>query len=126
MTTTTPDKELRQYSRVPFAATALLHLPDRTISARLIDIALKGALIQTENPQTLVLAEPCRLVLALSQEGDEVAMAGKIVHMQGCHVGIECLDIELSSLALLRRLLELNTGDAELLNRELTHLLGGR
>lgn len=119
---TKPIKGLRHFSRVPFDAEVLLHLHERTISVHLIDIALKGALVQTDTPQALVLEEKCRLVLPLTEGGDGVTMTGKIVHLEDRHVGIECQDIDLTSLARLRRLLELNTGDVELMNRELAHL----
>jgi len=37
-------------------------------------------------------------------------------------VGIECQDIEVLSMTRLRRLLELNAGDADRMNRELSYL----
>lgn len=123
---TTPIKGLRHYARIPFEAEVLLHLHDRTISVQLIDLALKGALVQTGTPEPLVLQEQCRLVLPLTDGGDGVVMAGKIVHLEGRHVGIECQDIDVTSLTRLRRLIELNTGDADLMKRELSHLFGGR
>ena len=123
---TTTIKGLRHYSRIPFDAEVLLHLRDRTISVHLIDIAFKGALVQTATPQPLVLQEQCRLVLPLTDGGDGVVMAGKIVHLDNQHVGIECQDIDVTSLTRLRRLIELNTGDADLMKRELSNLFASR
>ena len=119
-------QDLRHFSRIPFDAEVLLHLHDRTISVQLIDIALKGALVQTTLPQALALQEKCRLELPLTDGGDGVVMAGKVVHLEGQHVGIECQDIDVASLTQLRRLIELNTGDADLMSRELSHLFGRR
>lgn len=45
---TNPVQSLRHFSRVPFSAAVQLQLPDRTLNVQLIDIALKGALVQTE------------------------------------------------------------------------------
>lgn len=123
---TTPVKSLRHFSRIPFTAEVQLHLHDRTLSVQLIDIALKGALVQTATAQALVPGEKCRLVLPLTDGGEGVVMAGKVVHLEDSHVGIECQDIEVASLTRLRRLIELNTGDAELMNRELAHLFARR
>lgn len=117
---TTPVNDLRHYSRIPFAAEVQLHLRGQMIRVQLVDIALKGALVQTDTVHALELHEPCRLVLPLAGEG--VVMAGRIVHLNGPHIGIECQDIDITSLTRLRRLLELNTGDAELMDRELSHL----
>lgn len=115
-------KNLRHFSRIPFSAEVLLHLQGRTVSVQLVDIALKGALLQSSTPQALVSQEKCRLVLPLTQGGESIVMSGKIVHLEEQHIGIECEDIDVGSLTQLRRLIELNTGDAELLQRELSQL----
>jgi hypothetical protein len=60
----------------------------------------------------------------LDKTGDVVTMSGVVVHLEGQHIGMECQNIDLTSLTHLRRLVELNTGDAELMNRELSHLFG--
>ena len=117
-----PVHHLRQYVRIPFAADVLLHLPDRTVTVHLVDIALKGALVQTDAAAGLALEEKCRLELPLADDGEGLVMSGKIVHLDQQHVGIACQDIDITSLTRLRRLIELNTGDAELMHRELSHL----
>ena len=119
---TTHIKGLRHYARIPFDAAVHLQLRGLDMTVQLVDIALKGALVETALAQTLTLKEPCRLLLPLSDDGDGVTMAGKIVHLNHNLVGIECLEIELTSLTRLRRLIELNTGDTELMDRELSHL----
>jgi hypothetical protein len=103
-----------------------LHLSDRVLDAQLIDIALKGALVQTQTLQALVPQEKCRLVLPLTEGGDAIVMVGKIVHLENLQIGIECLDIDVTSLTRLRRLIELNTGDSDLMNRELSYLFASR
>ena len=123
---TTPIRRLRHFSRIQFDAQVLLHLHDRTINVHLIDIALKGALVQTATPQALAVQEKCRLVLPLTVDGDTITMAGRIVHLEERQVGIECLDIDVASLTRLRRLMLLNSGDAQRMNRELSHMFAGR
>lgn len=115
-------KGLRHYARIPFAAEVLLHVHGTTLKVHLVDIALRGALVQTDTPQALSLHEKCRLDLPLAGDGDGVVMSGSIVHLDQQHVGIECQDIDLTSLTRLRRLIELNTGDTDLMDRELSHL----
>lgn len=115
---------LRQYARIPFQADVLLHLRDGSIKVQLIDIALQGALVQTEVPHTLVLQEPCRLELPLADSGEGVVMTGFIVHLDESRVGMACKNMDLTSLTRLRRLIELNTGDTALMDRELFHLFG--
>jgi hypothetical protein len=120
-----PISNLRHYSRIPFDAEVMLHLEGRVLAVHLMDIALKGALVETPAPQALVLHEKCRLVLTLTQGGDAITMVGHIAHLEGSHIGIESLEIDINSLTLLRRLIELNTGDSERINRELSHMFAG-
>jgi len=112
----------RQFSRVPFFAEVSLHLPDQVLKVDLLDIALKGALVRVASGVVVVLNEKCRLVLPLGDGAEPIEMTGKVVHLQGVHVGMTCEDIDLQSLTRLRRLLELNTGDADMMDRELSHL----
>ena len=123
---TTPIRHLRHFSRIPFDAQVLMHLHDRTISVHLIDIAFKGALVQTTTSQALAVQEKCRLVLPLAEDGETITMAGRIVHLEQRLVGIECLEIDVASLTELRRLMMLNSGDAQRMNRELSHMFTGR
>lgn len=123
-----PVQGLRKYARIPFAAQATLHVRGSKLRVHLLDIALKGALVQTQIPsdtqQPLALHEKCRLELPLADDGEGVAMSGAIVHLDNQHVGIACDGMDLTSLTRLRRLIELNTGDTELMDRELSHLFG--
>lgn len=116
---------LRHYSRIAFDVEVMLSVKGRELRVHLIDIALKGALLEASGAHGLVLHEPCRLVLALTHDGESITMVGHIAHLEGTHVGIECLEIDINSLTLLRRLIELNTGDPQRINQELSHLFAG-
>jgi hypothetical protein len=116
----------RLFSRVPFHAQVVLYLHNQAVDVNLLDIALKGALVETASPMAIILQEKCRLVLPLTDGGDAIEMRGQVVHLEGKNVGIECQDIDVLSLTRLRRLLELNTGDADMMDRELSHLFGKR
>ena len=119
----TLDTDLRRFSRVPFHATAQLMVQGRIIAVHLLDIALKGALLATTGPEGLRLHEQCRLVLNLTDDGDAITMDGSIAHLDGTQVGFQCLGIDISNMTRLRRLLELNTGDVDLIDRELAQLI---
>ena len=112
----------RLFSRVPFFAQVSLNLSGQTLNVDLLDIALKGALVRTSSPVPVALSDRCRLSLPLTDGGEAIAMSGKVAHLEGCHIGMACEDIDLQSLTQLRRLLELNTGDADQMNRELSQL----
>ena len=122
----TLDTNLRRFSRVPFHATAQLLVQGRIIAVSLLDIALKGALLATAAPEGLRLQEKCRLMLTLTDDGDAITMDGSIAHLDGTQVGFQCLEIDISNMTRLRRLLELNTGDVDLVDRELAQLIHRR
>jgi hypothetical protein len=49
--------------------------------------------------------------------------AYEVAHVEGEHVGLLCRSIDIESITHLRRLLEINLGDAKLLERELKALI---
>lgn len=112
----------RLFSRVPFFAHVSLQLAGQALNVDLLDIALKGALVRTSAPVAVALNEKCHLVLPLADGGESIEMSGKVAHLEGRNIGMACDDIDLQSLTRLRRLLELNTGDADLMDRELSLL----
>lgn len=120
--TTAATKSLRHYSRVPFHADTTLHLADAQFTVHLLDIAIKGALVEIPPDARVIVGENCRLVMPLNDSGEEIVMGARVVHLEGRHAGIECSNIDVDSLTKLRRLIELNLGDAALADRELTNL----
>ena len=123
---TVDSNEARHFSRIPFHAEVQLHfhLANVVQTARLMDISLKGALVETTQPiANLFKGKICRMVLSLGESGEHIAMGGKVVHHEGRLLGIECQHIDVDSMTNLRRLVELNAGDGELLERELAEML---
>jgi hypothetical protein len=120
------DSDQRLFSRIPFHAVVQLHLGPDVHPAHLLDIALKGALVELRQPVADLRGKICQLTLKLGRDGELIAMDGVVVHQAGQHIGIKCRHIDVDSLTSLRRLVELNLGDATLLDRELSHLFDSR
>lgn len=122
----TDSRDARHFSRIPFHSTVELHfhLTREVFTAHLLDISLKGALIETLQPLGNVFkGKICRMVLFLGSDGEHIAMDGTVVHQEDLRIGIECQHIDVDSMSNLRRLVELNTGDARQLERELAEML---
>ena len=118
--------ESRHFSRIPFHADVILHfhLANVEQTGHLLDISLKGALVETAQPLANAFrGKICRMVLFLGKGGEHITMEGAVVHQEGKLIGIECQHIDLDSMSNLRRLVELNTGDEKLLARELAEVL---
>ncbi|MDP2830009.1 MAG: PilZ domain-containing protein [Sulfuricellaceae bacterium] len=115
--------DLRRFARVDFRAPVQLDFRRGEYSGHLLDIALKGALVETPAPLEAQHGEICRLTLPLGTGGEEkIVMEGKVAYAHGRRIGIECYLINLDSVTRLRRLIELNLGDPDLLEREFPHL----
>jgi hypothetical protein len=115
--------ERRRFRRIPFEAQAFLsHGKDRW-ETQLLDISLKGALLTLPSGWKGATGE--RLYLELVIEGGAlvIRMETEVAHIEKGHLGLRCLHIDLDSMAHLRRLVELNLGDADQLSREF-HSLG--
>ncbi len=107
---------------------AVFHSPVRLTThvghsyATLLDISLKGALLEAGHAWQGKAGEECQLSLELAP-GSAITMLTKIKHVEGQHVGLECTSIDLDSITHLRRLVELNSGDPAVLDRELGSLV---
>ena len=123
---TTDITESRHFSRIPFQAEVQLQIQfeDTVQTAQLLDISLKGALVNTGQLVIKPLnGKNCSVVLLLGRDGEHITMKGKVVHQEGTLIGIECQHIDLDSITSLRRLVELNLGNEKLLERELSEML---
>ncbi len=118
--------ESRHFVRIPFDAVVQLHFHQMEVIqfAYLRDISLKGALVETSHPiPNAFKGKICRMVLPLDTDGEQIVMEGLVCHQEGQFIGIECQHIDLDSMTNLRRLVELNSGDEVMLERELGEMV---
>jgi hypothetical protein len=118
-------QERRHFARVAFDADAQLTTTADRLAVKVLDLSLKGALLRLPMPALVKAGDPCLLTVSLSQMEVGIAMAGEIAHGEGERVGLLCRSIDIESITHLRRLLEINLGDARLLERELKSLVSG-
>jgi len=117
-------QDKRHFSRVDFNTTATISDGTSRWQSKLIDISLKGALLELPDGWQGRIGDECKIELPLSDDDDvTIHMSVSVAHIQERHIGFRCEDIDFDSITHLRRLMELNLGDAELINRELSMLL---
>ena len=115
------EEQQRAFTRVFFDAETIVSQPGRDFIVQLVDLSLRGALVQLLPDQTLNDDEPVDVVIHLG--GDvQICMVTHVANHRGDHVGLAFDYIDVDSMTHLRRLVELNTGDTSLLEREL-HLM---
>ena len=121
MNTTNTESERRTYSRVPFNAEVLMQSGHEEWSCNLIDISLKGMLVEPPTDMDIDITKPFAVALFL---GEDVSIHARvtIAHAENEHWGLKWLHIDIDGLTHLRRLLELNSEHPEMINRELSEL----
>lgn len=115
--------ERRQFARVAFNAEAELITTQDNLKAQVQDLSLKGALLRLPAGAVVPPGSPCLLKVRLSDLDTSIAMAGEVTHVEGDQAGVLCRSIDIESITHLRRLIEMNLGDASLLERELKALV---
>ncbi|HUL60786.1 MAG TPA: PilZ domain-containing protein [Anaeromyxobacteraceae bacterium] len=116
--------DTRRFSRITFHRPAKLEAGSVTATCEVLDVSLKGALLQVPPSFAGKPGEACTLTIRLDAGEAVIRMGGQIAHREGGHVGVRCSEIDLESITHLRRLVELNVGDDEVLHRELAALVG--
>ncbi len=126
MAAPTSGDERRQFSRIAFHRPADLDVRIARGTCEVLDVSFKGALVEVPFGFAAHVGQRCTLVIRLDAGDATIALEGEIVHREGTQVGIRCVEIDLDSMSHLRRLVELNVGDEQVLHRELSALVGRR
>lgn len=113
--------ERRRFQRIAFDAPTVIAQGDRSWAAVLHDLSLKGLLIETPPGWN---GDPDQPFEARIKLGDVALVRMEVVltRSEPGYLGFVCRHIDLDSISHLRRLVELNLGDEELLERELAAL----
>ncbi|WP_220718864.1 PilZ domain-containing protein [Agarivorans litoreus] len=117
--------ERRQFLRVLFDRPAYLNHGEQSWSCQLLDLSLQGALVTLPNDWDEELTQ-LTLTFSLSDVAVEelsITMDVEVKHTRNQQIGLRCLHIDIESASHLKRLIELNLGDDDLLHRELEHLV---
>ncbi|MCW8931611.1 MAG: PilZ domain-containing protein [Gammaproteobacteria bacterium] len=115
------ENEKRHYFRVNFFRNAYVSFGGQNFECHLLDISLKGVLIEPPKDIEMKLGGLYTFYLVLSKEVT-ITMQSKVIHSEDNHIGLQWIDIDLDSITELRRLLEYNSNDPEEIYRELADL----
>ncbi|WIO74778.1 PilZ domain-containing protein [Porticoccaceae bacterium LTM1] len=114
--------ERRRFQRIPFVTIVTLYHDKEHVPVELVDLSLKGALFRVLGETLLSVGDSANLHVVLSSDVI-IEMQGVIAHEEGDFKGMQCTELDIESAGHLRRLIELNLGDAEQLERELKTLV---
>jgi len=110
----------RRFRRIPFEAAVRLEVGRDSWTADLLDVAMRGALVGTIEPLPLSLGSRCQLRITLPGTPISLDFDAELVHIEAHHYGFKFVSEDLDTLTHLRKLIELNTGDAEATRGELS------
>ena len=115
--------ERRRFFRVVYSTPAQLQQGEQVWSTTLLDLSLQGALLNRPANWTQQNNGLFTLSFTLADSDIEIRMEVESTHLDDQKLGVYCHHIDIDSASHLRRLIELNAGDTELLLREFAHLL---
>ncbi len=119
----TAKDDRRRFHRVDFLTGAVLSDANGKVPCDVHDLSLHGALVAiAAEYRDVSLMTPLTLDIALDNE-QHIRMQVRIAHEREGVYGLECDNIDVDSITHLRRLVELNLGDSNVLDRELPALL---
>lgn len=115
--------ERRKFTRFPFEASVSLSNPRGKWTAKLIDVSLNGVLIT--QPHNWIKHQNQEFLVEVNFVDSDIhiRMEASIAHTEHGKIGLHCNHIDIDSASHLRRLVELNLGDENILNRELGALI---
>ncbi|MES9993908.1 MAG: PilZ domain-containing protein [Candidatus Thiodiazotropha sp.] len=118
----TEANERRRFQRILFDAAASIIRQRVTYATSLIDISFKGALLKAPADWPGKPGDEVTIEVILNQADAVITMHAVCAHEEDQHIGVLCKEIDMESISLLRRLIELNIADEEQLQRDLEAL----
>lgn len=110
--------ERRHFNRVAFSTPATLLVDKKEIECQVIDLSVHGALIELLMPADFEIGSTYQITIPLGESSERISMELELMHQEENNLGLKCTHIDLESITHLRRLVELNLGDSELLERD--------
>lgn len=114
--------ERRRFSRIVYRAPAVLKQTMNAVEASISDLSLHGLLISCEQAALLNANEQIDVEFSLPGSDVTIQLVGNIVGVNNNMIRLSIDHIDIESIGHLKRLIELNVGDDELLHRDIEHL----
>ncbi|MFM2615051.1 PilZ domain-containing protein [Vibrio campbellii] len=114
--------ERRRFSRIIYQVPALIEQGNLAMQATIQDLSLHGLLLNVEDAKPLDSLLPVEVGFSFIQSEQMMQFSADIISIAGNEIRLKISNIDIESISQLKRFIELNVGNNELLNRELEHL----
>jgi c-di-GMP-binding flagellar brake protein YcgR len=111
-------EDKRRFNRVTCEEKLLVRFDGSPTRAQLLDISLKGALVEFENDVTFQLGDILDITLTLDDSDIVLQFESKVIHRNNNVVGVKFIRIDLDSMIHLRSFIEARSMDPEQVIRE--------
>jgi len=116
-----PPIDRRKFKRLHFESRMQLFSGTQAWSCEIIDISLKGVLFSKPSDWTGGIKDVYRLSISLS-DSPSISMSIIVVHVDGNTIGAKWDRIDVDSFSRMKRILELNTTEKNLISKEISFL----
>lgn len=114
--------ERRRFSRIVYQVATKLTQDTLVVEGTVQDLSLQGLLIDCANHHQLNHHLPVQIRFQLTDSDIDIQLEASIVSTINTSVRLRIEHLDIDSISHLKRLVELNVGDDELLYREIEHL----
>jgi len=114
----------RHFHRIKFDVAIEIEINGTLYETSLLDISLKGVLVDSPGGYAPELGDHCRLTIHLDRSEVVISFDGEVVHINDGLIGIKIKLIDIESMIHLRRLVTLNSENSEQVRDELNALFG--
>ncbi|KOO04965.1 PilZ domain-containing protein [Vibrio nereis] len=115
-------KERRHFSRIVYRMPAVITQGLNTLSASICDLSLHGLLLTSEHSSVLQDTEQVNVTFTLPESDVTIQLIANVVGVNNNMIRLSIDHIDIDSIGHLKRLVELNVGDDELLHRDIESL----
>ncbi len=119
------DSERRKTSRVTFKQRCSIKRGADSFGGSLKNLSLQGCCLKLEDSANILVGVCVTFSIALHTESAKVEFGGKaqIAWIDNIFLGLRFVEMSADDLSILRRIVELNAGNADKITEELRHLI---
>ena len=115
----------RRFSRVKFIENSFIETGGKTVEVNLLDISLKGAMIEIGDDIAIHNGDTLQLTFHLGKADIILQFKAEVIHRQETRAGLKFTGTDLDTMIHLRSLMEARTMDPDKVRDELGFLIEG-
>jgi len=115
-------EDKRQFSRISCGENIIIKLKENFVEATLVEISLKGALIQFIDDLGLQEGDSFQLLLTLNDSDDIMQLETEVIYEINNFIGVKFVLMDIECFKLICRFIEVRTDTPQLIRNELDYL----